>query len=176
MTKAEIFEKLDTNHEQFIDLINALNKEDFEYAWADKWSAGQQLKHIVLSVRPLAQGFFLPRFALKLIFGKSNRPSKTYEGLVLKYNEKLQMGGQASSPFTPKSVAYSHKEELIRTLRRYLKSVESHLRNYTEDDLEVMILPHPLLGKVTVREMLYFTIHHVYHHQELVKEYLSKKV
>jgi len=32
-----------------------------------------------------------------------------------------------------------------------------------------VLLPHPLLGKVTVREMLYFTIHHVQHHHALVE-------
>jgi hypothetical protein len=175
MTKSEIFERLETNHNQFISYLDSLNESDFEYAFSDKWSAGQQLKHIVLSVKPLAQGFLLPRFLLKIVFGKANRPSKTYEGLVLKYDEKINLGGRASAAFLPKAVSFSEKDKLYRTLRNYLKSIKKSLGNYTEDDFDLMILPHPLLGKITVREMLYFTTHHVFHHQELIKQYLSKK-
>ncbi|MCP9763582.1 DinB family protein [Lacihabitans soyangensis] len=175
MQKEEIFDKLEANHEQFINYLDNLSQEDFEFAWADKWSAGQQLKHIVLSVRPLAQGFILPRFALKMVFGKANRPSKTFDQLVQRYNEKLQLGGRATGAFLPKPIHFDHKAQLFKTLIRYLNLIINNLRNYSEQDFDQMILPHPLLGKITVREMLYFTIHHVFHHQELVKQYLSKK-
>jgi uncharacterized damage-inducible protein DinB len=175
MQKEEIFDKLEDNHEQFINYLDNLSQEDFEFAWTDKWSAGQQLKHIVLSVRPLAQGFILPRFALKMVFGKANRPSKTFDQLVQRYNEKLQLGGRATGAFLPKPIHFDQKAQLFKTLRRYLKLVINNLRSYSEQDFDQMILPHPLLGKITVREMLYFTIHHVFHHQGLVKQYLSKK-
>lgn len=175
MTKHEILDRLETNHNQFTSYLDSLNESDFEYAFSEKWSAGQQLKHIVLSVKPLAQGFLLPRFLLKIIFGKANRPSKTYEGLVLRYDEKIKLGGRASAAFLPKTIHFSEKDKLYRTLRNYLKSIKNSLENYTEGDLDLMILPHPLLGKITVREMLYFTAHHVVHHEQLIKLYLSQK-
>ncbi len=118
MQKEEIFDKLEANHEQFINYLDDLSLEDFEFAWTDKWSAGQQLKHIVLSVRPLAQGFILPRFALKTVFGKANRPSKTFDQLVQRYNEKLQLGGRASGAFLPKPIHFDQKAQLFKTLRR----------------------------------------------------------
>jgi hypothetical protein len=31
-------------------------------------------------------------------------------------------------------------------------------------DMEIYLLPHPLLGKLTIREMLLFTIYHIEHH------------
>jgi hypothetical protein len=176
MTKPEILERLETNHNQFISYLDSLNESDFEYAFSGKWSAGQQLKHIVLSVKPLAQGFLLPRFLLKIIFGKANRPSKTYDDLVLKYDEKIKLGGRASAAFLPKVVNFSEKDKLYRTLMGYLKTIKNSLENYTEEDFDLMILPHPLLGKITVREMLYFTAHHVVHHEQLIKLYLSQKV
>ncbi|MCB9182399.1 MAG: DinB family protein [Flavobacteriales bacterium] len=40
---------------------------------------------------------------------------------------------------------------------------------WSESDLERYLLPHPLLGKLTLREMLYFTLYHVQHHQALVQ-------
>ncbi len=175
MQKKEIFDKLEANHELFINYLDNLSQEDFEFTWTDKWSAGQQLKHIVLSVRPLAQGFILPRFALKVVFGKANRPSRTFDQLVQRYNEKLQLGGRATGAFVPKSIHFDQKDKLFKTLRRYLDLIIKNLRNYSEQDFDQIILPHPLLGKITVREMLYFTAHHVCHHQELVKQYLLHK-
>ena len=175
MTKSEIFERLENNHNQFISYLDSLTESDFEFAFSDKWSAGQQLKHIVLSVKPLAQGFLVPRFFLKIIFGKANRPSMSYEGLVQKYKDKLALGGTATGAFLPKAVSFSEKEKLFGTLNTYLKSIKKSLANYTESDFDLMILPHPLFGKITVREMLFFTAHHVFHHQELTKLYLSQK-
>ncbi len=173
MSKNEILALLEKNHMQFIDYLNALSLGDYEFSAPEKWSAGQQLNHIVLSVRPLALGFILPKFILKLFFGKANRPSKSYEALVAKYTEKLKQGGRATAAFTPKKVYYSGKSDLIAQLHKHLRAIGSHLENYTEYDLDEMILPHPLLGKITVREMLYFTAHHVNHHHLLAGQYLK---
>jgi hypothetical protein len=38
-----------------------------------------------------------------------------------------------------------------------------------------LILPHPLLGKITIREMLYFTAYHVQHHENIIKRDLKNK-
>ena len=99
----------------------------------------------------------------------------SYESLVRKYDEKLRIGGRASGAFLPQVVSFSEKEKLFGTLRSYLKSIKNSLTNYTEVELDLIILPHPLLGKITIREMLYFTAHHVTHHQNLTRHYLSQK-
>ena len=43
-----------------------------------------------------------------------------------------------------------------------------------EKELDQYMLPHPILGKVTYREMLYFTMYHVNHHYSLVKNYIAQ--
>jgi len=47
------------------------------------------------------------------------------------------------------------------------------IKNYNEANLDKYIIPHPLLGKLTLREMLFFTIHHNEHHLDLIKKYSS---
>lgn len=54
-------------------------------------------------------------------------------------------------------------------LDQLIKSIQK----YSEQELDQTILPHPLLGKITLREMLYFTIYHVEHHHHLTKNNLS---
>ena len=46
--------------------------------------------------------------------------------------------------------------------------------SFSEKDLDNYILPHPLLGKLTIREMLFFTIYHVQHHEVLTLKNLGK--
>ncbi|WP_264520685.1 DinB family protein [Flavobacterium sp. N1994] len=175
MEKEAIISKINSNHNSFIDYISHLTEEEFEYCYADKWTAGQQLEHIYLSVKPLNQALVLPKFLLKFLFGKANRPSKTYEELVKRYQDKLQAGGRATSRFVPKVIPISQKMELIENLNLMIPKLTSKITRFTETDLDVIILPHPLLGKITLREMLYFTAYHVEHHQELTKRNLANR-
>lgn len=54
-----------------------------------------------------------------------------------------------------------------------MRTLSVRVDSWTEQDLDTVLLPHPLLGKLTVREMLYFTIYHAQHHQMLVDRDLS---
>ncbi|MDH5368039.1 MAG: DinB family protein, partial [Cyclobacteriaceae bacterium] len=125
------------------------------------------------SVKPLREALMLPKFKLKLVFGKANRPSKTYGGLVKKYPDKLGGGGKASAKYYPKSINVSQKEALSIALIKNVKKLSDKINNFSEQELDFFILPHPLLGKVTLREMMYFTIYHVEHHIELTKRNLK---
>lgn len=173
MKQAEIIQKLTKNHEAFIDFIYTLNKEDFEAIPENKWSAGQQLEHIYLSLKPLTQALMIPRFLLRLIFGKSIRPSKNYEALVEKYKTKLANGGRATGRFVPALVLADKKEVLIKKIQHTVYKLTSLISHYKEAELDCLILPHPLLGKLTIREMLYFSIYHVEHHKAISKRNLG---
>ena len=174
MIKQEIIRQLETNHNEFIDLLLSLNEKDFLLSTNNKWTAGQQFKHICLSVSPLAPGLRLPVIFLKLLFGKANRPSKTYDGLVAKYHDKLQKGGVASGRFVPKPVVFAQREDLKRKLSGSVKQLCKNVEGFTESQLDEYILPHPLLGKLTVREMLYFTIYHAQHHKKIILQSLGR--
>ena len=175
MTKKEIAELLQKNHQQFIDLINALNEEDFCYAPENKWSAGQQLDHLVRSVQPVNMAFVLPKIILQLMFGKANRPSKSFTELIEKYNKKIEEGAKASGIFIPPPVTFNKKEKLIKRLSKLSRALSKKALNESEQNLDPYILPHPLLGKITMREMLYFTADHVQHHQKIIERTLSNK-
>jgi len=47
-----------------------------------------------------------------------------------------------------------------------VQALARRIDRFSETQLDQLILPHPLLGKLTLREMLYFTIYHVQHHQK----------
>lgn len=167
--KAEISEK----HELFIAFITGLTDEAFLSVKNNKWSAGQQLEHIYLSVKPLRQALSLPRFVLKIAWGKANRNSRTYPGLVEKYLQKLEAGGSATARFIPKPVNIDKRSVLITKLLAEINHLGSKIDRFSEQELDQYILPHPLLGKLTLREMLFFTIYHVEHHQNSILQNLK---
>lgn len=176
MKKQELIQQLKTNHLEFADYLSQLNESDFLYSPNfQKWSAGQQLEHIVKSVSPLTQAFLLPNFMLSLLFGKANRNSKTYSELIEKYHSKLSLGGVASARFTPKKVELNQRKELLAKLTQLIEKLCKQLDGFSEEQLDKLILPHPLLGKITLREMFYFTIYHVQHHHRLIQENLKNR-
>jgi hypothetical protein len=42
------------------------------------------------------------------------------------------------------------------------------VNRFSESELDQLLLPHPLLGKLTLREMVYFTIYHAHHHERQI--------
>ena len=167
--KPEIISALNENVDAFNNYITPLGKEQFEATPNGKWSAGQNLDHLIRAIKPLQLAYSLPKFALTILFGKTNRPSRTYDELVTKYKTKLAAGGKASGPFIPPTIKFENKNELIKKYDDQKQKLFVKIEKQSETDLDKYILPHPLLGKVTLREMLYFTIHHNEHHLESLK-------
>jgi len=175
LRKETIIQQLQVNHKEFIDLVFSLDENEFTLSVNNKWTAGQHLEHIYLSVSPLTKALRLPLFILKLTFGKANRPSRDYEALVEKYQGKLANGGTASGRFIPKPVNFEQRDLLKNKLSGTLAQLCKIVNGYTESQLDHYILPHPLLGKLTLREMLYFTIYHAGHHKKLILQSLKRQ-
>jgi DinB superfamily len=165
MNHSTLQHSLKVNHQKFTELIASLSDEAFVKSINDKWTPGQQLEHIYLSIKPLRIALTLPKFMLKLIWGKANRKSKTFEELVAKYQHKLAQGGRATGRFVPKPVTVAQRDQLVHWIHKEINSICVKLNKFSEAELDTYILPHPLLGKLTLKEMMYFTIYHVEHHQ-----------
>jgi hypothetical protein len=166
MTKQEIIQKLS---EGFIIIEKTINHSHSEILFQqkdNKWSALQNVQHLILSVKPLNLAFTLPNFAL-LFFGKLNRDPRSYEEMVDKYHQKLVEGGVSTEQFTPKK-ELSNKADLIEQFKTVNDIFLKKINDFTEEDLDKYLLPHPLLGKLTLREMLYFTIYHTLHHHKAI--------
>src|ERR1700730_12547464 len=169
--KDSIASSLNQAVDEFVAYVQAMDEKSFENAPAGKWNAGQQLDHLIRSIRPLNLAYALPLFTLKLMFGKANRNSRTYAGLVEKYESKLAGGGKASGRFIPAAVSFASKEKFCGHYKKEKEKLVRKIQKFNEQDLDTYVLPHPLLGKLTLREMLFFTIHHNEHHLNLVKKY-----
>ncbi len=174
MNNSAIIESLQTNHQQFADYIASLSTAEFLHRKEDKWTPAEHADHIVKSISPVVMAFGLPRIAPRLLFGKSTRTSRTYDALIEKYKEKLSKGGKASGKFVPMEVGLQEQRLLAKSIMYYTNKLCKLIENAEEEHLDIYVLPHPLLGKLTFREMLYFTAYHVQHHHEIIKRDLGK--
>ena len=133
---------------------------------ADKWSIAQHIQHLIISSKTSTAAYALPAFLVRMIGGKADRPSLPYEKLVYKYMEKLDAGGKAKGRYIPVQIKPSvGRERIIANWRRatglYLQAIK---KNRTDTQLDKYFVPHPLLGKLTLRELCYFNIYHTLHH------------
>ncbi len=174
MKKTELQERLKSNHCSFTDFLRNLSDIIANHSMPGKWTPIQQLSHIEKSVAPVKLAFSLPKFALSLLFGKANRPSRTYDELILNYKARLDAGGKSTTRFLPDTTC--DRIKLQDAVDRHVTRLSEKLDRFTENELDQFILPHPLLGKLTLREMLYFTIYHVEHHHSQINPALRKSV
>ncbi len=175
MTSKEITQLLKENEGALFNYFNAKGAAYWELQPEGKWTAGQHVIHLVQSTKPLLKALKLPNFLLKWKFGTSNRPSRTYNEVINRYKEKLELVGPGivgpfsrSMPDSPQSEAQKWMNEL--------SDLNTRINNITlkcsDSTLDKVILPHPLMGKMTLREILMWNAYHTSHHiHVLIQKY-----
>lgn len=159
----------------FNTLVESLDKQEFEGHPGGKWSAGQDLKHLVKSNRTFGLVFSLPLFLLNFMYGKANRPSRSLSALKMKYAEKANNSGlQAPGYLKPGNNYFEEKEVWIRKHNGSGAYLLKCLDRYSESELDENTMGHPLFGKVTVREMFMSIFIHIYHHHAILLKKLGK--
>jgi hypothetical protein len=174
VNKQELSSALINDHRLFTDYIETVPDDLFILSQNEKWTPAQHLDHLIRSVRPVVLAFTLPKFLLRLFFGKSNRPLRTYDEVVHKYIQKLADGVKATGVFIPPPVPLSQRKVLTLKLNAAASKLASLVEASSEKDLDTYLLPHPAMGKMTLREMIYFTIYHVNHHHKNLKAELDQ--
>lgn len=137
------------------------------------WTAGQHLLHLIKSTKPLAKGVGYPKILLRLKFGKATRPSGSYEDLMATYQQKIADGGRATGVYVPRAVKAVERDVLVDRFKDEMSVLINNIHQWKDEDLDLTVLPHPLIGKITLREMLYFTIYHMQHHLKILEERYS---
>jgi hypothetical protein len=150
------------------DFWNAIPTSEFFAPIGDAWSPADNVRHRTKSVRPLAQGLRLPPWVLRLRFGRAHRPSRTIEEIIRTYGELLRAGGTAGR-FAPSAQPAPNgpdkERQRLMSSRQETEAALVHAASrWSETNLDAGLLPHPLLGRLTVREMLLFTLYHGVHH------------
>jgi hypothetical protein len=138
------------------------------------WSPAEHARHLVKSLSPLVWVLRLPRPVIGLLFGRHRGPGRTFAELRQTYQATLAAGGQAGrfapSVQPPPADLAEGQEKILRRLGATVRAVQSAFQRWPEPALDRYRLPHPLLGRLTLREMLAFSVYHHAHHLRRIAE------
>lgn len=171
-TKSELIIALNDSNRRAENWFSTMPVNDFFTRHGDVWSPADNVDHMIKAVKPVAKALKLPKFTLQAMFGKSDNPSMTYEELCQIYREAIANGAQASGRYLPNQEspvedANVKKKALLDQWSKANAELLSIVEKWDETELDQYLLPHPLIGKLTIREMIFFTIYHNLRHASL---------
>ena len=166
-TRSDLIEQIQEIESGLAATVLKIAPDQFDNGTSQAWSAASYLKHLILSVKPFAKALALPHEQVQTTFGQPSQPSRSYEALVAAYKKRLDEGVKAEDFQTITPVGYRFPDG-VEDVKAYLVDVwnESNqrliqaLEGWTDEDLDKYQLPHPALGLLTLREMLFFTVYH----------------
>lgn len=162
-----IIEALEAAHEAGQEYWAGYATADFFAPMGGHWSAAEHVRHLTRSMSPLLPVLRVPRVALRLAFGAATEPSRSYEQIEAMYERALAAGGTAGrfapSPERPDGDS-ARRDAIMDAHSETLRGLTQAMDRWTEAQLDSHRLPHPLLGKLTVREMMLFSLLHNQHH------------
>ena len=113
----------------------------------------------------------MPKLILKAKFGTCNREERTYEATKNKYTTALlDKNAKAPAEYSSDgSLTNKDKERLVSWYAQECETMKETVSKLSEKNLSQLVIPHPLIGKLTFREFVYFTAIHSDHHLALMK-------
>ena len=169
MDKDSIADLLEEKHQRLINWLEHQDDEKWEQGPKDKWTQGQVTLHLLQAIKPLNTALSLPKFFLRYKFGKANREVRDYDTVIKRYQERLKNVPEGAT-FGPsrnmKVPSIKDKPYLLTRLQMESKKLQYKTRKMSDKNLDTLILPHPLMGKMPVREILMWTSYHVEHHSK----------
>ena len=166
---------IDLIEEKYTNLFNWLQNHPNE-AWTTgpdgKWTTGQHTLHLLQSIKPLNTALSLPKFLLRYRFGESNRPVRDYDAVSKRYKERLKdvKGKTFKGSQNMKIPKLKDKEYLLNRLQVEQKKLQYKTKKLKDNQLDNLILPHPLMGKMPLREIIMWSAYHVDHHTKTLQD------
>ena len=137
------------------------------------WAPLDDLRHLVRVNAALVKGLGYPAPVLRMRFGRPARKAWSYERLAVLYDALLTTGVKSPEPFEPRSDVVvdpeAYRDRVLERWRSVNAELLARVGRLTERRADRTALPHPGLGLLSVREMLFFTIHHDLHHLGVAK-------
>ncbi|GAB3954179.1 DinB family protein [Spirosoma harenae] len=170
-TEPTIKQRLLSDCQAFIDLANVLSEDQFRANTSDKWSVAEVMQHLYLSARPVARLMTGPREVM-IQWGRVESPTQNYNEVALTYQNVLGKGLKAPAMASPRPEDMAVEKQVI--IDRFIgvyQALDDAINSWSEEELDEYSMPHPALGKLSVRQMLFFTSIHTQHHFRLLPAY-----
>ena len=138
---------------------------------SNKWTSGQHVVHLQQSITAVLGALKMPSIVLKYKFGSANRPVRDYDTIVKKYIDKMKEAGPVVSPLSqsmPDTPAGS-RDGICTKFEQDLEKLQRKLSKYSDKKLDSLLIPHPLMGRMIMREFFMWHAFHIGHHHDVLK-------
>jgi hypothetical protein len=170
-TRDQIVDAFERLHADSNEYWNGFTTPVFFQKLGTAWSPADNVRHLIKSTRPVAKAMTVPKILLRFKFGKPKRTSISFGELAASYEEAVPRAN--AGPFSPSERSEADLEKWRNEIMSERAAVHARLieaiSGWKDAALDRYQLPHPILGNLTMREMLFFTLHHQVHHIGVVE-------
>lgn len=172
MDKGSIVKLLEEKNQSFLQWLEHQEKEKWQQGPDTKWTTGQHALHLLQSLKPLNDALSIPKFMLRYKFGKANREVRDYDTVVKRYQQRLKEapGIVFKGSQNMKVPTLSDKYYIVCRLQVENKKLQYKTKKMSDKNLDTLVLPHPLMGKMPVREIIMWSAYHIEHHLKILQE------
>jgi hypothetical protein len=171
MTRPELVQALETRQNELNTFFSSIPEEVFLADSSPKWNPAQHLIHLTKSGSRIAQGLQardqLPNF--------DQPSSRGYETIRDTYLATLKQAPAELLAKVGASIQVEIGSSQAQIIEAYLlagKQLRKAAQIWSETELDAKAMPHPVLGSISIREMLEFVVYHDLHHLEGVRKTL----
>lgn len=172
MHKDEIANLLEEKYQTLLDWLEKQDNEKWTLGPENKWTSGQHALHLLKSIKPLNDVLSMPRFLFKYTLGTTNAEIRDYETIVRSYLIRLEEF-KSNPPKNSKKLkvpTIHDKRYILTRLQVESKKLQYKIRRISDRNLNTLVLPHPIMGKMPIREILMWTAYHAEHHAKQLQE------
>jgi hypothetical protein len=176
-SQSELIEQFTIAKNEILDFYTDIPENIFFSKPEIGWSPLENIKHLNSATSVVALFIRKELNFLLLLFGRGDS-KKSIPEIIKNYNDKLNSGSGAGvfSPlFVTNNIDIEKKKSEIKSLIDSIQDLINVLPSWTEEELDGTNIVHPILGILTVREMLYFSLYHLYHHSSKLQMRLNKQ-
>lgn len=174
-TKAELaaaFAQLQAESQAYLE---ALPLAVFFAPQGNAWTPAAHVRHLTGPPQLVGQVIRIPKIVLRVAFSSAEAQSRDFTTVRAAYLAALARGAQAPALFTPSAKPPSvnleaSRMQLIGRLTEAVDRLIASVSSWDEGALDHYRLPHPFLGRLTIREMICFLLYHHAHHVRRVAE------
>ncbi len=172
MDKELIADLLEEKNQALINFFEKQSPEKWTQGPKGKWTSGQQAFHLLQCLKPLNDALSMPKYLLRFKFGKYKGEIRSFETIAKDYQEQLKAAnGFIYKPSQNMTVpTLKDKNYILNRLQMENKKLQYKTKRISDTNLDTVYLPHPLMGKIPVRELIMWTAYHLEHHIKILKE------
>lgn len=170
-SKATIIKSLIESMQEVTSWV--INQDDYRFVKGPigKWDTSQHISHLTKTAKLVTKGLSYPKIILNWKFGKPNRAVRNKNQIISKYQEKLKLLTPGTTNANTAGDSNRNKELVLKDFDKSLHSLVDKIdKSWSETQMDKFLLPHPLMGRMPIRELLIWVDIHQQHHLENLKE------